>query len=149
MTRCGSMNPSDAPSESMSVTSGRCASSPALVSGLQVTPDEVMTRRLDRSKRGWVSSTARSGRANTSPTMVSTATRCRSTSDQTRAASRPASSMSTTVPPPARVVIAMNRPVPCISGQAGNAVPVRFPARAAATGSGGSVPGRPSSHNAT
>ena len=32
---------------------------------------------------------------------------------------------------------------------AGSAVPVRFPARAAATGSGGSVPGRPSSHSAT
>jgi hypothetical protein len=57
--------------------------------------------------------------------------------------------MSTTVPAPASVEMAMNSPVPCMSGQAGRAVPVRLPARTAATGSGGSVPGRLTSHNAT
>ncbi len=57
--------------------------------------------------------------------------------------------MSTTVPPPLRVDNVMNRPVPCMSGHAGSAVAACLPARTAATGSGGSVPGRAICHNAT
>ena len=163
--------PSEAPSESMSVTSGRWRSSPAFDSGLQVTPDDVIARSAERSHRSagpaalpsgtagdgacgvdpdWcASSSASSGRANASPTMVSTATSLRSTSSQMRAGSRPGSSRRTTVPAPASVESVMKRPVPCISGQAGRHVPARLPSRAAATGSGGSVPGRAICHSAT
>ena len=57
------MIPSDAPSESIRITCGRCASRPRLVSGLHVTPDDVIARRPERSQRsGSASSAASSGR---------------------------------------------------------------------------------------
>ena len=70
--------------------------------------------------------------------MVSTSTRSRATVSQITSASSPWRSTSTTVPPPASAASAANSPVPCISGAAGKSVAARFPARAAAHGSGGS-----------
>ena len=143
------MIPSEDPRESMIVMPGRCCMSPAFASGENVTPDDVSARNDDRSYlSGAASSTASNGRANTSPTIVRTATRLRSTSNHTRSGSRPTSSMSTTVLAPESVDNAMNRPVPCMSGHAGSAIPVRLPARAAAIGSVGSVSGRLDTHNA-
>ena len=144
------MIPSDAPSESINVTVGSSASSPRFVSGLHVTPDDVIARSAERSQRvGSASSAPRSGRANASPTIVHTFTCSRSMAAHTASGSRRGVSSNTTVPPPDNVDSAMNKPVPCISGHAGNKVAACLPALIDVATSGGSLPGRAICHSDT
>ncbi len=62
---------SDAPKESISAIFGLCFSSPSLISGLHMTPDEIMINTEEISKRpGSSSRTLSIGRANASPTIA-------------------------------------------------------------------------------
>ena len=107
------------------MTRGRWRSSPALVSGLHVTPDERIGPQPVEIASGRGVRRVRRGAAGRTRRRRSRASRraLRSTSSQTSSASRPGRSMSTTVPPPASVASAAQRPVPCMSGLAGSTCP--------------------------
>ena len=69
---------SDEPSESMRISRSLWRRRPAFVSALHITPDDMITRRLDTSQRSGSASRARSvGLAMASPTMAIDFTRSR------------------------------------------------------------------------
>ena len=92
-------------------------SSPALVSADHITPHDTMTRRDEMSQRsGSASSARRIGLAKASPTIDIELIRSRSTVSSSSTGSKRRPSSVTTLPPTIRLDMALNSPVPCISG---------------------------------
>ena len=86
-----------------------------------ITPEDATSIRLDRSQwPGRASSALTIGLPNASPTMVSAPIRSRSIVSRTSVQSRLRSTSVTTDPAWVRNMLAVNHPVPCISGQAGS-----------------------------
>ena len=95
-------------------------SKPSLVSCDQITPDDTMTRRLEMSQRpGSASRARRIGLANASPTIDIELIENRSTVSSSSTASKRRPSIVVTLPPSIRLLTALKKPVPCISGAAG------------------------------
>ena len=108
------------PSASTMISRSLWRSRPALVSFDHITPDDTMTRSVEMSQRsGSASSARRIGLANASPTidieLMPNIWTCRAT--PRRSNWRP--SIVVMEPPTMRLLIALKRPVPCISGAAG------------------------------
>ena len=114
---------SEDPKASISSMPSWCRRRPCLDSSLHITPDEMMAVRLVRSHRpGSASRAARIGRAKASPTITAQLT-CRSTIvSSSSTGSNWREVRVTTRPPSLRHSMAVNPPVPCMSGHAGSRV---------------------------
>ena len=113
---------SDAPKLSVSAVCRMCFSRPCFTSELHITPEDTMFSTLDRFQRpGFSSSVCSIGLANASPTMAIDVTPLASTvSQRFTGLNLVFSDRVTTAPPFSIAPIAVNQPVPCISGQAGS-----------------------------
>ena len=135
---------SDEPRLSSSMSRALWRSRPFFVSAAQITPDETTSRRLAMSHRpGSASSARRMGLANASPTIDIEFTRSRSMVSSSSTGSKWRPCTVTTEPPSIRQFMALNAPVPCMSGAAGTFTGPGLGTRAAsAAGSGSSGSGR-------
>ena len=131
------------PSESTMMRRSLCRRSPSLVSRDHITPEEMMTRRLERSQRSSLASSARNiGFANASPTIEIELIRADSMVDSNSSTSkfRP---VSVVVDPPSNIVESeLKKPVPCMRGAPGRPFgpgPLRRAAATPAAGSSGSL----------
>ena len=100
---------------------GWWASRPFLADSDHMTPDEVISTTEVMSQRsGSASSADTIGLAKASPTMVSAPTFSASVTSSSSLTSKWRLGSDTTDPPLVRYMLAVNHPVPCISGQASN-----------------------------
>ena len=112
---------SDAPKLSIMAACGMCFSRPRLISTDHITPDDTIATTVDRSYLpGFSSSSFSIGLPKASPTIAILVTPLRSTVSHRFCGLKFLFSVRVTmVPPFSNTPIAVNRPVPCISGQAG------------------------------